>query len=132
MAMNRKQRRAQGQAGDQKQQKSAHPAAADPAASHEAGIEAFRAGRLAAAADLIGQAIAASSPFPELHYNLAIVFKAMGQPLDAAASYERAIALKPDHVNAHNNLGNIWKALGQPDKARASFDRALRHNPDNA
>src|SRR4051812_14115054 len=100
--MNRKQRRAQGQAGDQKQQKPAQPAAADPAALHEAGIEAFRAGRLAAAADLIGQAIAASSPMPELHYNLAIVLKAMGRPLDAAASYERAIALKPDHVNAHN------------------------------
>jgi predicted TPR repeat methyltransferase len=128
--MNRKQRRAQGQ----EQRKTGHtaPAPPDPVALHEAGIEAYRAGRLAAAADLIGQAIAASGPVPEFHYNLGIVLKAMGRLEDAAASYERAIALKPDHVNAHNNLGNLWKALGQPDKARASFAQALTYNPDNA
>lgn len=127
--MNRKQRRAQGQKSDRLDQPAAAP---DPAALHEAGIEAFRGGRLAMAADLIGQAIAAGASVPELHYNLAIVLKALRRPLDAAASYERAIALRPDHVNAHNNLGNVWKELGEPDKARASFARALQHNPGNA
>jgi len=127
--MNRKQRRAQGQ----EKRKAGHtvPTSPDPAALHEAGIEAYRAGRLAAAADLIGRAIAAAGPMPEFHYNLGIVLKAMGQLKDAAASYERAIALKPDHVNAHNNLGNVWKALGQTDKARISFAQALTCNPDN-
>src|SRR6185437_13143482 len=129
-AMNRKQRRAQGQ----EQRKAGHTALAapDPAALHEAGIEAYRAGRLAAAADLIGQAIQASGAVPEFHYNQAIVLKAMGRLSDAATSYECAIALKPDHVNAHNNLGNVWKALGRPDKARASFAQALTCNPGNA
>src|SRR3954471_12545288 len=68
--MNRKQRRAQGQV------KSRKPAAPDPAVLYEAGLTAYRAGELARAADLIGQAIAASGPLPELHYNLAIVLKA--------------------------------------------------------
>jgi predicted TPR repeat methyltransferase len=131
-AVNRKQRRAQGLEQRQKLHKAGHSAPGDPVALHEAGIEAYRAGRLAAAADLIGQAIAASGPVPEFHYNLAIVLKAMGRLADAAASYERAIALKPDHVNAHNNLGNVWKALGRPEKARASFAQALTVNPDNA
>ena len=126
--MNRKQRRAQGQ----EQHKTRRGAPPDPVALHEAGIEAYRAGRLATAADLIGRAIKASGPVPEFHYNLGIVLKAMGQLEDAAASYERAVALKPDHVNAHNNLGNVWKALGQPDKARASFAQALALNPANA
>ena len=127
--MNRKQRRARGQ--EQRKAGRGAPAARGPALLHDAGIEAYRAGRLVEAADLIGQAIQASAAVPEFHYNLAIVLKAMGRLKDAAAAYERAIALKPDHVNAHNNLGNVWKALGQPDKARASFTRALAYNPDN-
>jgi len=126
--MNRRQRRAQGQ----EQGKAGPGVPPDPVALHEAGIAAYRAGRLTAAADLIGQAIAASGAVPEFHYNLAIVLKAMRRLPEAAASYERAIALKPDHVNAHNNLGNVWKALGQPDKARASFAQALALNPANA
>jgi len=134
--MNRKQRRAQGQEQRQGQRrgqrKAGRPAPApDPARLHDAGIEAYRAGRLVEAADLIGQAIKAHGRMPEFHYNLAIVLKAMGRLKDAAAAYERAIALKPDHVNAHNNLGNVWKALGQTDKARASFAQALTYNPDN-
>ena len=127
--MNRKQRRAQGQ--EQRKAGRAAPAAPDPALLHDAGIAAYRAGRLAEAADLIGQAIKASGAVPEFHYNLAVVLKATGRLKDAAASYERAIALKPDHVNAHNNLGNVWKALGQTGKARASFAQALAYNPDN-
>ena len=126
--MNRKQRRAQGQ----HHRKAARAVPADPALLHEAGIQAYRAGRLVEAADLIGQAIKASAAVPEFHYNLAIVLKAMGRLEDAAAAYERAIALRPDHVNAHNNLGNVWKALGQTDRARASFTRALACNPDNS
>lgn len=131
--MNRKQRRAREKtAGKSPQATPPGKPAADPAALYEAGIEAYRAGHLAAAADLIGQAIAAGGAQPELHYNLAIVLRAMDRPQDAAASYERAIALKPDYVNAHNNLGNVWKALGRADQARASFAQALRYNPGNA
>lgn len=122
--MNRKQRRAQG--------KPKLPQPADPVALYEAGIEAYRAGEMARAADLIGQAIAVSPPVADLHYNLAIVLKAIGRLDQAAMQYERAIALKPDHVNAHNNLGNVWRTLGHFDKARASFAQALQLRPGNA
>jgi predicted TPR repeat methyltransferase len=133
LSMNRKQRSAQGETKSKASPQTLSPEAKpDGAALHEAGIQAYRAGELARAAELIGRAIAASGPAPELHYNLAIVLKAMGQLQGAADHYDRAIALKPDYINAHNNLGNVWKTLGQPDKARASFARALQHNPDNA
>jgi predicted TPR repeat methyltransferase len=125
--MNRRERRAQGQ-----RKKTAASTVADPLALHDAGIEAFRAGRLAPAAELIGQAIAICEPVPEFHYNLAIVLKAMGRLEAAAGHYQRAIALKPDHVNAHNNLGNVWRALGRGAEARASFAQALHYNPGNA
>ena len=104
---------------------------ADPLALHAMGIDAFRAGQLEMAADLIGKAIATNDQVPAFHYNLGIVQKARGKLKEAAANYQHAIALKPDHINAHNNLGNVWKSLGKPDKARASFDRALLLKPDN-
>jgi predicted TPR repeat methyltransferase len=105
--------------------------ARDPIALHSAGIEAFRAGHLEMAADLIAKAIAANEHMPEFHYNLAIVLRAQGKLKETAASYECAILLKPDYVDAHNNLGNVWKALGKWDEARACFERALLRKPGN-
>jgi predicted TPR repeat methyltransferase len=131
--MNRKERRAQGHG----QKKSARPAAPvskappDPVALHEAGIQAYRAGDLGAAAALISRAIAFNGGMPSFHYNLGIVLKALGRLEEAAASYERAVALKPDHVDAHNNLGNVWKALGRREQARTSFEQALLYSPGN-
>ena len=104
---------------------------ADPMTLHAMGIDAFRAGQLEMAADLIGKAIAANDQVPTFHYNLGIVQKARGKLKDAAACYQHAVALKPDYTDAHNNLGNVWKSLGKPDKARTSFERALLLKPGN-
>jgi len=120
--MNRKTRRAN--------RKSA-PASGDAVALHAQGIEAFAAGRLETAADLIGRAIEANGQMPAFHYNLAIVRKAQGRVKDAAAGYQRAIALKPDYADAHNNLGNIFKEQGRPGEARICFEHALRSRPGN-
>jgi predicted TPR repeat methyltransferase len=129
--MNRKQRRAQ-----EKIRQPASPAETaetrDPIALHAAGVQAFHAGHLEAAAELIAKAIAANGHMPEFHYNLAIVLRAQSKLKEAAASYKRAIALRPDYPDAHNNLGNIWKTLGKRDDARACFDRALQYKPGNA
>jgi predicted TPR repeat methyltransferase len=124
--MNRKQRRAKG-----KDHQPSSSAARDPIALHSSGIDAYRAGHLEIAADLIAKAIAANGQMPEFHYNLAIVLRAQGKLKEAAASYERAILLKPDYADAHNNLGNIWKTLGQRDEARTCFERALLCKPGN-
>ncbi|HEX4176878.1 MAG TPA: tetratricopeptide repeat protein [Rhizomicrobium sp.] len=126
--MNRKQRRAQGKAG-QSTASGASAAASDPATLHEAGIEAYRAGDLGRAAALIVQAIEGDGGVPSFHYNLGIVLKAASRLEDAAACYQRALALKPDYAEAHNNLGNVWKALGKKDEAMASFAQALVARP---
>jgi predicted TPR repeat methyltransferase len=125
--MNRKERRAGHKTGQ-----TASGGAQDALALHARGVEAYRAGQLQTAADLIARAIAADGQRPDFHYNLAIVLRAQNRLKDAAASYERAIRLKPDYADAHNNLGNVLKAMGKPDTARASFARALHCRPDNA
>lgn len=127
--MNRKQRRAR---KDTRPPASPTTEAREPITLHAAGVQAFRAGHLEMATDLISQAITANGDMPDLHYNLAIVLKAQGRLKEAAASYQRAILLKPDYADAHNNLGNVWKTLGEGDKARASFEHALRCRPGNA
>jgi predicted TPR repeat methyltransferase len=127
--MNRKQRRARGK---DRQPSSPAADARDPIALHAAGIQAYRAGHLEMAADLIAKAIAANGHMPEFHYNLAIVLRAQGKLQEAVASYKRAILLKPDYPDAHNNLGNVWKTLGKGDEARACFARALACKPGNA
>ena len=104
----------------------------DPITLHAAGVQAYRAGHLEAAAGLIAKAIAGNGNMPDFHYNLAIVLRAQDKLEGAAASYKRAIALKPDYAEAHNNLGNVWKTLGQRDKARACFECALQLRPGNA
>lgn len=130
--MNRKQRRA-GKKADPSSSPAVEMAGArDPITLHSAGVQAFRAGNLKMATDLISQAIAANGDMPDVHYNLAIVLRAQGKLKEAAASYQRAILLKPDYADAHNNLGNVWKMLGKRDKARACFERALRCKPGNA
>jgi predicted TPR repeat methyltransferase len=125
--MNRKQRRATRTSSPAEKAETR-----DPITLHAAGVQAYRAGDLERAADLIAKAIAANGQMPSFHYNLAIVLRAQDRLREAAASYERAILLKPDHADAHNNLGNVWKTLGQRDKARASFERALQYRPGNA
>ena len=129
--MNRKQRRAQSKAG-QSTVSGVGTVAPDPAALHEAGIGAYRAGDLGRAAALIAQAIRGDGGVPSFHYNLAIVLKAAGRLEEAAACYQRALALKPDYAEAHNNLGNVWKALGKKGEAMASFAQALVARPGYA
>jgi predicted TPR repeat methyltransferase len=124
--MNRKQRRSRG-----RQPSSSAADTRDPITLHSAGIQAYRAGHLEMAADLIAKAISVNGHMPEFHYNLAIVLRAQDKLKEAAASYKRAILLKPDYANAHNNLGNIWKTLGKRDEARACFERALLCKPGN-
>ncbi|HVW72866.1 MAG TPA: tetratricopeptide repeat protein [Rhizomicrobium sp.] len=129
LKMNRKQRRAQGKAG---QSPPAGTAVPDPAVLHEAGVEAYRAGDLDRAVALIAQAIKGNGGVPSFHYNLAIVLKAADRLEEAATCYQHALALKPDYAEAHNNLGNVWKALGKKDDAMASFARALAARPGYA
>jgi predicted O-linked N-acetylglucosamine transferase (SPINDLY family) len=68
----------------------------------------------------------------EVHYNLGVTQKSLGQLEDAVASYRQAIALKPDSAFAYNNLGYALQDLGQLDEAEASYRRALEIKPDYA
>ena len=68
----------------------------------------------------------------EVHNNLALALKDLGQLDGAVASYRRALEIKPDLVEAHTNMGIVLKDLGQLEDAVASCRRALEIRPDLA
>jgi len=86
---------------------------------HLLGIIATRTGRLDAALELLGRAIAANDRSPECHFNLAQVFRALGRLDDAAEHLNRASALKRDYAAAHLALADVLTQQGRLDQARA-------------
>ncbi len=60
---------------------------------------------------------------PDAHYLLG---RALSDPREAKAAYERALKLEPTHARSHMGLGAIYTAGGVLDKALAAYERAVR------
>ena len=100
-------------------------------ALHFLGVLAHQRGDIAAAVDLIGQAIAADGNVADFHYNLGVILEAIGRRDEAAARYRAASDLKPDHFGAWLNLGNALLALGRLDEAEAACRAAAKLAPQS-
>ena len=69
---------------------------------------------------------------------MGILFRAIGRPEEAIASYQKALTLyealakahpteteyQSDLANSHENLGIIFHATGRPEEAEVSFQDA--------
>ena len=92
---------------------------------HMLGVLALQAGHPAAAADLIGQAIAVRSSEPMYHVNRAHARLALGQAEAAAADARAAIQIRRNCAEAYQVLGHALVDLGQADAALEAY-RAAR------
>src|SRR5271154_632620 len=64
---------------------------------------------------------------------LGVACQRAGQPVDAAAAYQRALVLDRDLVEAHYNLGCLWLEQNKPDAAKTEFTAyTLRRNNEPA
>ncbi len=104
----------------------------NPDANHLLGSIAQKAGHFAAAADLVGRAVAANPGNPIYHAHLGDLLQALGNHVAAMAAYRRAIKIKPDFAEAQSNLGNARQALGKIEDAIAAYRRAIEIRPDFA
>ena len=95
------------------------------------GVLAHQCGRGNVAIELIGRAIAVNDRMPQYHYNIALVFDALGRVDQAMTHYRRAVALKPDYAEAHNNLATALANKGQYPEAVTHFRRALARRADS-
>jgi tetratricopeptide (TPR) repeat protein/2-polyprenyl-3-methyl-5-hydroxy-6-metoxy-1,4-benzoquinol methylase len=99
---------------------------------HNLGLIALQADNAAAAAELIGKAIAVNDRVAEYHYNIALAWRAQNRMDDVATHLERAIALRGDYALAHLNLGNVRREHGRLADAIACYERAIALAPSSA
>lgn len=108
---------------------------AAPSALLAAAVAHHRAGRLAEAAALYEQILAAAPPGPDaapLHVQHALALRGLRRPADALATLARAIALDPALAEAYHQTGNLQKSLGQLTAALTALRTATRLAPERA
>ncbi len=97
----------------------------NPLALHFIGVIAYQGGNLAAAEDLIAQAVQRRPDYAEAHNNLGSSLLGQDKLAEAEASYRRAIALKPGLAEAHYNLGNALKKQDKIKDAIGCYRQAI-------
>lgn len=104
-----------------------HPAHAD--SLHRLGVIAYQSGRLTDAIRDLGKAIALDGAVAAYHIHRGLALAAVGRLDDAAAACAAAITLDPDSVEAHVNLAVILLRTGRFDGAAESCRRAIALAP---
>ena len=77
-------------------------------------------------------AIELDPSFEKAHYQLVVVYVALGQALDAAAVYQRRLVDSPNDLLAHRCLAQAYVAAGRWDDAGRTIDAGLALAPDDA
>src|SRR5262245_47428854 len=95
------------------------------------GTNAAQAGRMAEAISALQRAVELKPEYTEAHYNLAAVYRVLGN-LDAALEeYRRAAALNPAFASAHIDIGSVLREQREYEQAERSLRTALALQPDS-
>ncbi len=97
-----------------------------------AAVDLAGAGRVQDAIEALLAAIEQEPGRALAHYNLALLFDALGKTADAVRHYRRAIALGDETGDAHSNLGLIYLRSGETEAAAREFRSALAVYPAHA
>lgn len=92
---------------------------------HRLGLIAYQAGRPDFAVDLMRQAITQDKKIARYHAHLSLALGALGQLEEAVASSCAAIRLEPNQPDSHNNLGVLLMQSGRLDEAADCYRRAI-------
>jgi predicted O-linked N-acetylglucosamine transferase (SPINDLY family) len=95
----------------------------------ERGKQYHRAGKLAQAEQAYREALAKSSPAPELVWLLGSACQAQGKLDEAVELFRRVVEQRPGYWEAHQNLGVALAERGKTDEACAALERAYRADP---
>lgn len=100
-----------------------------------AGIEALREGRLSAAVEALGQAIALDGEASDAYYSLADAWQRLGRNDKALAVMQRLERLRPGSAALQFNLGVLHAYYGDPRLAAEHLQKAgerVSDDPDPA
>jgi tetratricopeptide (TPR) repeat protein len=93
-------------------------------------LSLHQAGRLAEAAEIYRQILAAEPTCAQAWHLLGTAVYQSGQHAMAAECLGRALSLNPRFAEAHNNLGLVLREQGLLDQAADCYRRALDLKPD--
>jgi tetratricopeptide (TPR) repeat protein len=100
-----------------------------PEELNRAGLEHYKAGRYAEAAEAFRAAVAAAESYPPGWVNLALALIKIGKHDDAIRAAQRAVELVPRYGGAHYQLGNAFAAKGRWNEAVHEYLRAWELDP---
>ena len=128
--MNRKDRRAAGKRGQGAAPPRAPSGGPHAAALYAEAIRLHQAGRLAEAAALCREVLAAAPDHVGGLHLLGSIAQQSGRPDQAAEHFRRVIALQPDIAAAHIGLGGALAVQGSIAAAARAFEQALALAPE--
>jgi Tfp pilus assembly protein PilF len=112
------------------------PAAEAPDVSGEAeaalnaGVEAYKAGRLDDAIEHLRRGVKIDPLAYRLHFHLGLLYGKKGQVYDAVSELETAVEINSRHFPAVKNLAILYQKAGFRNKALEMWERALSLAPD--
>lgn len=99
-------------------------------AALNAGVQAYKAGRLDEAIEHLRRGIGIDPLAYRLHFHLGLLFGKKGQVYDAVSELETAVEINSRHFPAVKNLAILYQKAGFRNKAVEMWERALSLAPD--
>ncbi|HVY27593.1 MAG TPA: response regulator [Polyangiaceae bacterium] len=99
-------------------------------AALNAGVEAYKAGRLDEAIDHLRRGVKIDPLAYRLHFHLGLLYGKKGQVYDAVSELETAVEINSRHFPAVKNLAILYQKAGFRNKAVEMWERALSLAPD--
>ena len=97
-----------------------------------AGVEAYKAGRLKEAVEQLKRGIGIDPLAYRLHFHLGLLYGKTGQVYEAISELETAVEINSRHFPAVKNLAVLYQKAGFRNKAAETWERALKLAPDDA
>ena len=95
-----------------------------------AGVSAYKGGRLDEAIDQLKRGIGIDPLAFRLHFHLGLLYGKTGQVYEAISELETAVEINAHHFPAVKNLAILYQKAGFRNKAADTWGRALRLAPD--
>jgi DNA-binding response OmpR family regulator len=99
-------------------------------AALNAGVDAYKAGRLDEAIDHLKRGIGIDPLAYRLHFHLGLLYGKKGRVYDAVSELETAVEVNSRHFPAVKNLAILYQKAGFRNKAVEMWQRALSLAPD--
>lgn len=99
-------------------------------AALNAGVEAYKAGRLDEAIEHLKRGIGIDPLAYRLHFHLGLLYGKKGRVYDAVSELETAVEINSRHFPAVKNLAILYQKAGFRNKAVEMWERALSLAPD--